>query len=151
MKPFSTSSVAKVFESYPEKIRGKLLKLRELIFQTGARLAEVGEIEETLKWGQPSYLTSETKSGTTIRIDAMAKEPGRYAMYFHCQTSVIETVKNRFGDTFEYQGNRALVFSEAEGLPEKELRECISLALTYHLKNKRSKKPIGQRINESKS
>ena len=73
-KDFSVSEkienaeVASVFNSYPQKIRTKLLILRQLILDTAASIEVVGEIEETLKWGEPSYLTPKTKSGSTIRI-----------------------------------------------------------------------------------
>jgi hypothetical protein len=35
--------------------------------------------------GQPSYLTEETRSGTTVRIDRLKGGSGGYAVYFHCQ------------------------------------------------------------------
>ena len=55
--------------------------LRQLIFATAAETDGVGKIEERLKWGQPSYLTESSGSGTTIRIDALKNEPGKYARY----------------------------------------------------------------------
>ncbi len=38
-----------------------------------------------------------------------------------------------FGDTFTYDGERALLFRAGEPLAEDELRECVAIALTYHL------------------
>lgn len=151
MKAFKHPSVKVVFNQYPKQVREKILWLRELIFQVAIGIPEVGKIEETLKWGQPSYLTSESKSGTTIRIDAISSQPGSYGLFVHCQTSLIETFRNKFGNTFQYDGNRALVFNETEAIPEDELRECISLALTYHLKKRGKRMPIGQQINENRS
>ena len=69
----SPKAVAKVFENYPKAVRSKLLFLRQLIFETAERTQGVGELEETLKWNQPSYLTPETKSGSTIRIGRLRK------------------------------------------------------------------------------
>ncbi len=66
---FTDPNVAEVFKNYPNEAREKLLELRKLIFNTANSIEGVGTLEETLKWGQPSYLTSETKSGSTIRID----------------------------------------------------------------------------------
>jgi hypothetical protein len=63
---FKNPEVATVFAAYPEKFKNKLLILRQLIFDTGAKTEGVGELEETLKWGEPSYLA---KKGSTIRID----------------------------------------------------------------------------------
>lgn len=67
MKRFGGESVASVFRSYPAALRPMLLALRELILDVAARTDGVGPLTETLKWGQPSYLTAETGSGTTVR------------------------------------------------------------------------------------
>jgi len=67
-------------------VRQRLLALRWLILDTAAATAGVGRIEEALKWGQPSYLTTNPKSGSTIRIDQVP--PGGYALYVHCQTNL---------------------------------------------------------------
>ena len=146
MKLFADPAVARIFSAYPAPVRRKLTKLRELIFSTAKRTPGVGALEETLKWGQPSYLTTETKSGSTIRIDAIPAIPGSYALYFHCQTTLVETFKEKFGPTFRYEGNRALIFSASDKIPETELRECIGLAVTYHTKKKGERIPIGLRI-----
>ncbi len=143
MKAFSDAKVARVFSEYPKDVRQKLSKLRDLIFSTAKRTPGVGALEETLKWGQPSYLTTETKSGSAIRLDAIRAKPGNYALYFHCQTTLLETFKEKFGPTFRYEGNRALIFSTKDKIPEAELRECIALALTYHAKKKGDRIPIG--------
>ena len=72
------SAVDDVFQSYPRAARAKLGALRKLILATAARTQGVGEIEETLKWGQPSYLTK-SKSSTTIRIDRHGER--HYALF----------------------------------------------------------------------
>ena len=69
------------------------MRLRELIFDVAAKTKDVGQLEETLKWGEPVYLTSQTKSGSLIRIDAKKTDPSKYAMYFHCQTSLVGTFR----------------------------------------------------------
>src|SRR3982750_102276 len=83
----SASAVEAAFEAYPRPVKAKLLALRRLILDTAKATRGVGALEETLKWGQPSYLTPATKSGSTIRIDQVKPEPGQYAVYFHCQTN----------------------------------------------------------------
>ena len=76
-----------------------MLALRRLILDTAKTTKGVGPIEETLKWGQPSYLTPETKSGSTVRIDQVKAEPGQYAVYFHCQTNLVETFPRALSGT----------------------------------------------------
>ncbi len=131
---FENSEVAEVFAGFDDKVRTKLLQLRELIIKA-AKKAEVGRLEETLKWGEPSYLTPETGAGSTVRI-SQRKVTDEYAVYFNCQTSIIEQIKNRFGKTFRYEGSRALVFHIKDKLPRAELSESLTLALTYHRRKK---------------
>ena len=87
------SAVDAIFNAYPNPVRSKLKALRRLIFDTADTTEGVGALEEALKWGQPSYLTAESKSGSTIRIDQVKAEAGGYAVYFHCQTDLVETFR----------------------------------------------------------
>lgn len=130
-------AVRAVIDATPQPARDRLLALRALILETAAATPGVGRIEETLKWGQPSYLTPETKSGTTIRIDAVRDEPGRVALYVHCQTSLIDRFRELYPDDLSFEGNRAVLLGADAPLPEAPLRHCIGLALTYHAQKKR--------------
>ena len=85
VRAFANSAVARVFKSYPRKTRSKLLVLRQLIFDAAAETEGVGELEESLKWGEPAYTTKASKSGTTIRIDCQKSDSGKYAMYLRGQ------------------------------------------------------------------
>ena len=124
------------FNTYPKPVRGKLLALRQMIFDVAKKTKGVGKLEEALRWGQPSYLTPETGSGSTIRIDQIKNEPGKYAMYFICTSGLIEDFKELYKDEMTFVGNRSIVFSVDDRLPEEALRHCISLALTYHFRKK---------------
>ena len=124
------------FNTYPKPVRGKLLALRQMIFDVAKKTEGVGKLEEALRWGQPSYLTPETGSGSTIRIDQIKNEPGKYAMYFICTSGLIEDFKELYKDKMTFAGNRSIVFDADDRLPEEALRHCISLALTYHLRKK---------------
>ena len=126
------SEVEAVFDAYPKPIKAKLLALRRLILDTARATKGVGALEETLKWGQPSYLTPETRSGSTIRIDQVKPEAGQYAVYFHCQTNLVETFRELYPE-LRYGGNRSILLDTQEKLPEAALRHCVALALTYHL------------------
>ena len=137
---FSDPAVDAVFDTYPAPLKAKLLALRRLIFETARTTAGVGALEETLKWGQPSYLTTATKSGSTVRIDQVKSTPGGYAIYFHCQTDLVETFRQLYPTEFTYGGNRSILLNAKDTIPEPALRYCIALALTYHL-NKRKAAP----------
>ena len=128
----STSTVEAVFDAYPKPVKAKLQALRRLILDTAKTTKGVGLVEETLKWGQPSYLTPETKSGSTIRIDQVKPVPGQYAVYFHCQTNLVETFRELYPE-LRYGGNRCILLNAEDKVPEAALRHCVALALTYHL------------------
>ena len=132
-QPFQNPAVAAKFAAYPKDIRSRLLSLRQLIFDVAAKTAGVGPVEETLKWGQPSYLTTQSKSGSLIRIDQLRPPAQGYAMYFHCQTTLVDSFKEMFPSQFSFAGNRSLLFNTADKPPVNALRHCIAMALTYHL------------------
>ena len=134
---FADPAVQAAFDAYPKPLKSKLLALRRLILDTARNTGGVGAIEETLKWGQPSYLTPETKSGSTIRIDAIKANAGQYAVYFHCQTNLVETFRELYPSEFSYGGNRCIILNAADDVPEPALRHCVALALTYHLKKRK--------------
>jgi hypothetical protein len=131
--PFERAEVAEVFAALPVAARNKLLALRSLIFRTAAETSGVGPLEEALRWGEPSYLTSKSKSGTTIRIHWKQRHADQCAMYVHCQTNLVEQYRLRYQDPLAFEGNRAVLFPVEGPFPEEALRECVRLALTYHL------------------
>ena len=90
MDRIENPNVAQVFNSYPEPMRTKMLRLRQIVFEAAAETEGVAAVEETLKWGEPSYLT---KGGSTIRMDWKRKSPHQYALYFNCNTSLVDTFK----------------------------------------------------------
>ncbi|MFT5719146.1 MAG: hypothetical protein ACI9T7_003358 [Oleiphilaceae bacterium] len=120
-------SVEPKFKTYPENIAVLLSNMRDLIFSV-AKQDGISDITETLKWGEPSYVS---KTGSTIRFDWKVKYPDQYCIYFNCRTSLIETFKEVYGDTFAYEGNRAIVFRTDQDIPITELAHCISMALRY--------------------
>jgi Domain of unknown function (DU1801) len=136
---FEDARVAAVFQAYPASLRKRLMVLRGMVFDVAAKTAGVGVLQETLKWRQPSYLTAETGSGTTVRIDRVKAGEGRYAMYFHCQSGLVETFRELYPDSFVFEGKRAIVFEAADRVPVRALRHCIGLALTHHLRKKSGK------------
>lgn len=123
------TKVAAVFEQYPINIQKKLLFLRQLILDTASETDGVDSVEETLKWGEPSYVT---KTGSTIRMGWKKSNPGQYALYFNCNTNLVETFREIYHDTFIFEGNRAIVFNEDDDIFVDELIQCISSSLTYH-------------------
>lgn len=121
--------VDQVFDSYPETVRNKMQFLREMVIETAEEIEGLKEIEETLKWGEPSFIT---KKGSTLRMDWKEKTPGQYAMYFQCTSRLVATFRLVFYNKFQFEGNRAIIFQLDHKIPVKELKQCIKACLTYH-------------------
>lgn len=121
------------FNSYPTYVKPKLNYLRELILEVASEDDLIHEIEETLKWGEPSYLV---KKGSTLRINWSPKKPEQYAIYFKCTSKLVTTFKEVYGNLFKYENTRAILFNFDDTIPNNELKQCIRVTLNYHrLKN----------------
>ncbi len=135
--PSLSDAVAKRFAEYPQSIQKKSGFVRELIYQIASEDSQIGKLEETLKWGQPAYLTSDSGSGTTIRIDWRKSQPEELVMFVNCRTSLVDTYRSIFPQVFRYEGSRALVIDKADridrGDKKEALMHCIRMALRYHL------------------
>lgn len=118
---------------YPDHVRDKLQFLRELVIKTAEEIPDLEDLHETLKWGEPSFVT---KNGSTLRMDWKKKTPDQYQMYFKCTSRLVETFKLKFGDFFEYEKNRAIIFQLDQKIPVAELRQCIKATLNYHIVKK---------------
>ncbi|MGJ8483270.1 DUF1801 domain-containing protein [Pseudoalteromonas sp. SYSU M81236] len=119
--------VKKTFDKYPENARTKLFEIRELVFEIASELA-LGEVDETIKWGEPSY---SVKTGSPIRIDWKSKSPNNYYLFFNCQTKLVDTFRELYGEELHFQGNRAIALCLSTSLPKEIIKSCLMLALTY--------------------
>ena len=129
------ADVAAVLDAYPPALRQRLMRLRSLIQETAAATDGVGPLEETLKWGEVSYLTSASGSGTTVRI-GRDKASGRPAIYVNCKTDLLSRYRTLYPDAFDYDGERGVVLDDTPD--ETALKHVIALALTYHAGKKRA-------------
>lgn len=118
-----------VIKTYPKEIHKKISILRKLILEVAHEIEELEYLEETLKWGEPSYLT---KNGSTIRIAWKNKTPNQYGIYFKCTSKLVSTFKVVFSKVFNFEGDRAIIFKMDYEVPQIELKKCIRAALTYH-------------------
>lgn len=128
-RDFKNKDIKKVFSAYPKDVCERLLMIRELIFSIAAKHSEIGEVEETLKWGNPSYLTIHPKSGTTIRLSDFRAQENKYTISVHCQTTLVSEFKEVFPH-LKYDGNRSIILDKGKKLPLQELERFIYLALT---------------------
>ena len=129
MDKVKNPDVADTFRSYPEDMRRKLMFLRQLVIDVVSDTADIGDLKETLKWGEPSYLV---KGGSTVRIGLKKSRPEYYAMYFNCNTKLVDTFKEIYPESFNFEGNRAIVFHRDDSVPSQALKHCVALSLQYH-------------------
>lgn len=131
MKDAMPALVGEAFGEFPAEVRKRLLRVRAMIFSVAAKTEGVGPLTETLKWGEPAYLTEASRSGSTIRLGWPKAHPSHAAIYFNCNTSLVATFREIFADRLEFSGNRAILLPMDKPLPDDALALCISMALTY--------------------
>ncbi len=129
--------VAEALARFPAPVRARLHEIRELVFATAASDESVGPLCETLKWGEPAYLTQTSRSGVTIRLGATKANPDKCAVLFNCRTPLVAMFREQFATEFDFEGNRALLIATSGRLPLEPLALCLHMALTW----RRRKKP----------
>lgn len=134
MQVFDEENIKDTFDSFPDEVRPALLAIRELIFNVAANNDDIGALSEKLRWGQVSYLTEQTKSGSTVRIDALSRH--KIAIYFICTSNLAEEFRMHYGDLLTFSKNRAIHLEVDKALPTSTIKHCIELALTYHIRKK---------------
>ncbi|MDO6527773.1 DUF1801 domain-containing protein [Motilimonas sp. 1_MG-2023] len=118
------------FNDYPSSVKPKLLQLRAIIFEL-CQQHQLGKVEESLKWGEPSYAV---KHGSPVRFDWKANHPDHYCLFFNCNTTLVDTFRELYSahGNCSFQGNRAMLLPLNQPLPEALIRQCLLMALTYH-------------------
>jgi len=132
----SNKLFADCVKPFSKPVQARLKDVRALVLETAKSTEGVGKLLETLRWGQFSFLTPETGSGSTIRIDGCRDDDSKLALYFHCQSGLVSQFRQYYPKAFTFEGDRALVLDANQPLPRAELTHCIALALTHHLRKK---------------
>ncbi len=125
-------NVAEAFSRYPEPVRARLLEIRGMIYRLADEGGEIGTLTETLKWGEPAYLTEASRSGTTIRLGTTKQRPHDSAVLVNCKTRLVDMFRTSFSAEFIFEGTRALVIPAHKAMPREPLMICLHTALTYH-------------------
>lgn len=118
--------VAAVYADYPPELRARLKEVRALLFELAGETG-AGPLTETLKWGEPAYLTEASRAGTTVRLGVA---DGKAAVFFICHTGLVDDFRDAFQGEFSFLGNRGLILGD--GYSRDALAICLRRALTYH-------------------
>jgi hypothetical protein len=97
-------AVAQAFAALPSTAHKRLLTIRALILDVAANTDCVGALEEALKWGEPAYLTRQSGSGSTIRLGCPKLQPGYCAVYFNCNTDLVDRFRTLFPLSLHFAG-----------------------------------------------
>lgn len=127
------SEVAAVFEAFLPAHREPLLGVRALILEVAAE-AGVGPLTETLKWGEPAYLTEATKAGSTVRLGVKDGVP---AVFFICHSGLVDGFQADFPE-LSYLGSRGIALGPE--LDRGALSICLQRALTFHRAKREARK-----------
>lgn len=130
MIPFQSEAVAKAFDDFEPKVGAALLELRELVFVVAAEIDRLAGVEESLKWGQPSY-APKPKTGTPIRLGLT--KSGDPTLLVHCQTSLVADLEADNAHGLRTTDNRAVILPEHGVMDHPGLRGFVRAALTYHI------------------
>lgn len=129
------ANIETAYKRFTPETHADLLKVRELVLKVAAANETIEEVSETLKWGEPSYLTEKTKSGSTLRL-GQTKAGSKPALYVNCQTTLVDEIRELYPDTFTYEGTRGVVLKSPPEDVAQELEHTIALVLTYHARKK---------------
>lgn len=122
------TQIVQAIKNYPQPAQESLSQLHALVLET-AEQEGLGPVQQTLKWGEPSFVIN---GGSTIRMDWKPSRPEQVALFFHCQSKLVDTFKELYADYFSFEGNRAIWFIIGQPLPREPLKHCLFLAMSYH-------------------
>ncbi|WP_298257228.1 DUF1801 domain-containing protein [uncultured Litoreibacter sp.] len=124
-----SAQICAALTALPDDVAAALREARRAILRIALQTDGVGPLTETLKWGEPAFLTETPKTGTTLRLGRIN---GRAAVMVPCSTTIIEDARQRFGDVPHLSGKRGVILGEDEELVEY----VIASALTYHIRKR---------------
>ena len=131
--------IGAVFDASPAQARALALDLRDLIYRTASRLAQVPALTESLKWGEPSYAPSRPRIGTSVRIKP--RNDGSVGLMFICHTDIVSRFQDLYCDELEFERKRAIIVRHSRQSREA-VSHCVSMAMTWHLSNGGKRQPL---------
>jgi hypothetical protein len=124
-------SLAAAIAPWPKAAQDQFHAIRAIV-QNAAVTADIGILNETLKWGQPAWLPQKSGIGSTLRIAYSDKHPDEIGLFVNCNSSLAEQIRTIYPNDFRFEGNRALYLPLKTPPPEQAIHHCATLTLTYH-------------------
>lgn len=129
-----TDVFAQTIALWPEDARRQFTDIRAIILNA-AREAEVGPVEESLKWREPAWRPKRAKQGSTLRLNWSSNLPSTIALFAGCKTTLSATMQEIYPTDFKYESNRGLRLDLGAPLPRQAIDHLARLTFTYHCKS----------------
>lgn len=129
-----TDPFEQTLAAWPPTARAQFQQMRALIVDA-AHAADVGEVEESLKWGQPAWRPKRARTGSTLRLHWDAKTPQTIALFVDCKTTLGAEMFAAYPYDFKYESNRAMRLHLGAPLPQQAIAHLAQRTFTYHRKS----------------
>ncbi|WP_299591736.1 hypothetical protein [uncultured Tateyamaria sp.] len=123
--------------TWPETAQSHFLHLRGIVHDV-ATSADIGPLDESLKWGQPAWRPKRPRTGSTLRVDWSPTIPDRLMTFVDCKTDLATQMDNRYPNQFHNDGRRALGFDLDTALDAHAVWHLAHITLTYHRAKRQS-------------
>ena len=117
--------------NWPQAAQTHFCTLRDIVHDV-AKGVRIGDLTETLKWGEPAWLPKKSGIGSTLRASWSLKRPKALGLFLNCNSTLPETMRTLYPKTFEFDGKRSIFLPLDCPLPTDALHHCAHLTLTYH-------------------
>lgn len=118
---------------WSEPAQNALWSCRAVFHDIAAQNA-LGPLDETLKWGKPSWRPKRPRTGSTLRMDWQPNAPHRLSLFVDCKTDLAARMADLYADVLTNDGRRAMGLALTAPLPEQAIAHLAQMTFTYHLK-----------------
>lgn len=114
---------------WPNPAQERFVAMRGIILRAGQGAGRIGE---SLKWGEPAWRPVRPRQGSTLRLNWSPGQDDTMSLFVNCRTTLVETMRDIYPDSFVFDGNRALRLPLAGALPENAIDHLARLTFNYH-------------------
>ncbi len=136
MTDHAPAPLLNLITTWSEEASAALWECRALFHQI-AEETEVGRLDETLKWGQPSWRPIKPRTGSTLRAGWDAARPDQLSLFVDCKTDLAARMRDNYPDLPANDGQRQLGISLGAPLPKQAIMHLAQMTFTYHLAKRR--------------
>lgn len=118
--------------TWPKAAQDSFRHLRAVFLAT-AETAQIGPLDETLKWGQPAWRPRKPRTGATLRMTWMPSEPDHLVILVDCKTDLAVRMRTLYPNLGINDGQRRIALCLHRPHSEEPLRHLAAMTFCYHL------------------